>query len=289
MILREEKMYPHKFLIPALVVFGVIFMIPTIISVYYSMTVWNFDSAKFCGLDNYRMFLTDPSLSIGIKNTVIYAVLTSGIKVILAFFVALFLTGKIKSKTYIRSTVFFPNLVSTIAVGATFASMMHPTKGILNKVLEMVGIPGINWLGDGNIALYSVILVDIWKGLSIATVIYIAGLQSIDTTYYEAAEIDGASRWQRIRYITLPLSASSRNTVIILSFIGGIRSFDLIWAMTGGGPGFATDTLASIIYKQYVAGYYGLSTAGNVIMLLMIIVLAIPLQNFLYKKEEALV
>lgn len=284
--MKKEKLYSHGFLIPAMVVFGIFFMIPTVISIYYSMTVWNFDTAKFCGLDNYKMFFTDPSLFIGIKNTLIYSILTSGTKVILAFFIALFLTGKLKSKTYIRSAVFFPNLVSTIAVGITFASLMHPTRGMINKFLEFVGVSGVNWLGDGNIALYSVILVDIWKGLSIATIIYIAGIQSIDSTYYEAAKIDGASKWQSIRFITLPLSASSRNSVIILSFIGGIRSFDLIWAMTGGGPGFATDTLASIIYKQYTVGYFGLSTAGNVIMLVLIAVFAVPLQNYLYRKEK---
>lgn len=286
--MKKEKMYSHGFLLPAMVVFGIFFMIPTVISIYYSMTVWNFSSATFCGLDNYKMFFSDPSLSIGIKNTLIYSILTSGTKVILAFFIALFLTGKLRSKTYIRSVVFFPNLVSTIAVGITFCSLMHPTKGMINKAIELVGMSGINWLGDGNIALYSVILVDIWKGLSIATIIYIAGIQSIDKTYYEAAEIDGASKWQRVRYITLPLSSSSRNSVIILSFIGGIRSFDLIWSMTGGGPGFATDTLASIIYKQYVGGFYGLSTAGNVIMLILILVLAVPLQKILYRREAQL-
>lgn len=286
--MKKNKMYSHWFLMPALLVFGIFFVIPTVISVYYSMTVWNFDSAVFCGLDNYKLFFTDSSLSIGIKNTLIYSVLTSGTKVILAFFIALFLTGALKSKTYIRSVVFFPNLVSAIAVGVTFTSLMHPTKGVINKVLESLGAEGVNWLGNAYIALYSVILADIWKGLSIATIIYIAGIQSIDKTYFEAAEIDGASRWQCIRYITLPLSASSRNSVIILSFIGGIRSFDLIWSMTGGGPGFATDTLASIVYKQYVSGFYGISTAGNVIMLLLIIVLAVPLQNYLYRKEAQL-
>ncbi len=286
--MNKEKLYSNSFLIPAMAVFGIFFMIPTIISIYYSMTVWNFDSARFNGLDNYIMFFTDKSLSIGIKNTLVYSVLTSGSKVILAFFIAVFLTGKIKSKNIIRSAVFFPNLVSTIAVGITFKSFMHPTKGIFNRLLELIGLPGINWLGDSSVALYSVILADIWKGLSIATIIYIAGIQSIDRSYYEAAEIDGASRLQKLRYIIVPLSSSARNSVIILSFIGGIRSFDMIWSMTGGGPGFATDTLASIIYKQYIAGYYGLSTAGNVIMLILIICLAVPLQKYLYRKEEAL-
>lgn len=286
--MKQEKMYSHKFLLPAMIVFGVFFMIPTVISIYYSMTVWNFDTATFCGFDNYKMFFDDSSLSIGIKNTLIYSILTSGTKVILAFVIALFLTGRLKSKTYIRSAVFFPNLVSTIAVGITFSSLMHPTKGMINKIIELFGLAGVNWLGNADIALYSVVLVDIWKGLSVAVIIYIAGIQSIDRTYYEAAEIDGANKWQKMRYITVPLSASARNSVIILSFIGGIRSFDLIWSMTGGGPGFATDTLASIVYKQYVSGFYGLSTAGNVIMLVLIIVLAVPLQSYLYRKETQL-
>ena len=145
-----------------------------------------------------------------------------------------------------------------------------------------------NFLGDQNLALYSIIATDVWKGLSISVVIYIAGIQSIDSTYFEAAEIDGANGWQKIRYITLPLVASAQNSIIILSLIGGLRSFDLIWAMTGGGPGFATDVMASVIYKQYAYGFYGLSTAGNVIMLILISLIAFPLQHFLNKREEAI-
>jgi raffinose/stachyose/melibiose transport system permease protein len=165
---------------------------------------------------------------------------------------------------------------------------MHPTTGLFNMVLSAIGIQGPNWLGNPNIALYSVIIADVWKGLGIATVIYIAGLQAIPDTYYEASSIDGAGPFQRFRYITLPLVRSSINTVIILAFIGGLRSFDIIWAMTKGGPGFATDTMASIIYKQYAAGFFGLSTAGNVVMLFVIALLAFPLYRFLIRREVEL-
>ena len=119
-------------------------------------------------------------------------------------------------------------------------------------------------------------------------VIYIAGIQSIDYTYYEAADIDGANWWQKITNVMLPLVAPSQNSIIILSLIGGLRTFELIWAMTGGGPGFATDVMASVIYKQYAYGFYGLSTAGNVIMLVLISLIAFPLQHFLNKREEAI-
>lgn len=283
----DRKKYSLWFLAPSLSIFVVMFIIPTLLSFYFSLTVWNFDSIRFTGLDNFRMFFSEPHLNIGIRNTLIYAVSTSGLKVILAFLIAIFLTSAIKTKTLIRSLVFFPNLVSTIAIGLTFKSLLHPTRGLINTVLGLIGIPAIDWLGNTDVALYSIIMTDVWKGLSIATVIYIAGIQSIDSTYYEAASIDGASGWYKLIHITLPLSRPSRNSVLILSFIGGIRTFDMIWAMTGGGPGFATDVLASIVYKQYAAGFYGLSTAGNVIMLVLIALLAYPLQRFLYKREVA--
>ncbi|MBP8989902.1 MAG: sugar ABC transporter permease [Clostridia bacterium] len=282
--MSKEK-YSLWFLAPSMIIFLILFIIPTCASFYFSLTVWNFNSVKFVGLDNFRMFFSEEYLNIGIKNTFIYAVLTSGLKVVLAFLIAVFLTSPIRTKNIIRSMVFFPNLVSSMAIGITFFALMHPTKGLINKALGIFGIPPVDWLGNIKLALYSVILTDVWKGLSIATVIYIAGIQSIDRTYYEAASIDGASSFHKMIHVTLPLSRPARNSVIILSFIGGIRSFDLIWAMTKGGPGFATDVLASIVYKQYAAGFSGLSTAGNVIMLVMIALLAFPLQKFLYKRE----
>ncbi len=285
---KDNKLYSFWFVVPSLVIFGVFFLYPIITSLYYSMTVWNFDSATFCGLDNYKMFFSENSLSSSIVHTLIYAFLTSGLKVIIAFFLAIFLCSKIRTKGFIRSAVFFPNLVSTMAVGLTFSYLMHPTKGVFNLALQALGFSPINFLGDMNLALYSVIATDVWKGLSISVVIYIAGVQSIDKTYYEAASIDGANAWQQLKSITLPLVAPSQNSIIILSLIGGLRTFDLIWAMTGGGPGFATDVMASVIYKQYAYGFYGLSTAGNVIMLVLISCIAFPLQHFLMKREEAI-
>ncbi|MCR1839319.1 UNVERIFIED_CONTAM: binding-protein-dependent transport system inner membrane component [Murimonas intestini] len=114
------------------------------------------------------------------------------------------------------------------------------------------------------------------------TAIYIAGLQAIDRNYYEAASIDGAGGWQRLVHITLPLIRPSMNSVILLSLIGGLRNFVMIWAMTGGGPGFATDVLSSAVYKQYAAGFYGLSTAGNVIMFILVAAFGYPRTIFVY-------
>ncbi|HBB61024.1 MAG TPA: ABC transporter [Lachnospiraceae bacterium] len=285
---KRKTPYPIVFLMPALIIFLIFFLIPIVTSFYYSLTVWDLTSAKFVGMQNFVNFFSDQALSSSVVHTLIYAFLTSSLKVIIAFFIAIFLTSKIKTKNFIRSAVFFPNLVSTMAVGLIFAALMHPTKGLINVFLQAIGLQPVDFLGNVNTALYSVIAVDVWKGLSISVVIFIAGIQSIDSTFYEAAAIDGANGWQKLWSITFPLTTPARNSIIILSLIGGLRTFDLIWAMTGGGPGFATDVLASIIYKQYAYGYYGLSTAGNVIMLILISAIAYPLQYFLNKQEEAM-
>lgn len=284
--MNKKKIYPLAFAWPAIVIFMILFILPTVISFYFSFTVWDLKEADWCGLQNYRMFFSENSLSTSIINTIIYAVCTSGLKVILGFFIAVFLTGGIKTKTLIRSMIFFPTLISSVAVGIMFKAMLHPTKGIINVFLSFFGIGGIDWLGNTNLALGSIIAADVWKGLGIAVVIFIAGIQSIDKTYYESAMIDGATKWKSIIYITAPLSRAARNSVIILSFIGGIRSFDLIWAMTKGGPGYSTDVIASTVYKQYSSGYYGLSTAGNVIMLFMVMFLAFPLQKFISRGDD---
>lgn len=283
--MNKKKVYSTWFLVPALTIFLVFFIIPMVTSLFFSLTVWDLKSFTFCGLDNFKTFFGERSLSISVRNTLIYAFMTSRLKVVIAFFIALFLTSKIRTKNFLRALVFFPNLVSAVAIGIVFKALMHPSKGLINAVLEAIGIAGPNWLGDTNLALFSVIAVDVWKGVSISTVIFIAGITSIDSSYYEAASIDGATRWQTIRHIVMPLVRTSTNTIITLSLIGGLRCFDLIWAMTKGGPGFATDVLSSVVYKQYASGFYGLSTAGNVIMFILIAIIAFPLQRFLNRRE----
>jgi raffinose/stachyose/melibiose transport system permease protein len=129
-----------------------------------------------------------------------------------------------------------------------------------------------------------VILVDIWQGLGIATVIFIAGILSIPEDYFEAARLEGG-RWVKFRHVILPLARNAMFTVILLSFIGGLRRFDLIWTMTRGGPGFASDVLTSVIFKQYQAGFYGLSTAGNVVLFLFVTAIVFPLMRFFNRKE----
>lgn len=278
------RIYPYWFYLPAGLLFLFFFLIPTGMSFYYSLTRWSLFDAVFIGLDNYKTFLEDPQLKLAFRNTIIYAMLTSGAKVVIALPLAMLLTSRIKFQGFFRSVIFFPVLVSTVAVGITFYALMQPTTGLINVTLRQFGVPRIDWLGDPALALYSVVIVDVWKGIGIAMVIFMAGIQSISADYFDAARLEGGA-WVEFRHVILPLSRNAIFTVILLSFIGGLRSFDLIWAMTHGGPGFASDVLTSVIFKQYQAGFYGLSTAGNVVMFLLVTVIVYPLMRFFNRME----
>ncbi len=276
--------YPYWFYIPALVVFGVIFVAPTLLSFYYSLTRWTLFETEFIGFNNFVRFFQEPSLANGLKNTFVYAVTTSGLKVVIGLLLAVLVTSRIRLRTLMRGIIFFPVLVSTVAVGITFAVLMHPSDGLINTTLEAVGIDGPKWLTNPDLALLSVAVVDVWKGVGIALVIFIAGILSIPEEYVDAARLEGGA-WVKFRHIILPLSRNATFTVILLSFISGLRTFDLIWTMTRGGPGFSTDVLTSTIYKQYQAGFYGLATAGNVILFIVVTLLVYPLLRFFSRRE----
>ena len=278
------RTYPYWFYLPAALVFGVFFVVPTALAFYFSLTRWTLFNATFIGFDNYVSFLGDPHLMAGLRNTLIYAVLTSGLKVIISLPLATLLTSSIRLKGLLRGIIFFPVLVSTVAVGITFATLMQPSVGLINIVLGALGLPQPDWLGNPSLALYSVALVDVWKGVGIATVIFIAGIMSIPLDYFEAARLEGGT-WVKFRHVILPMARNATFTVILLSFIGGLRTFDLIWTMTHGGPGFASDVLTSVIYKEYQAGFYGLSTAGNVVLFILVTIIVYPLMRFFNRME----
>src|SRR3954447_845022 len=285
---RGRSRYPFWFFLPAFAVFFVFFLVPTFSSFYYSFTRWTLFDATWIGLDNFKQFFQEPALTSSLWHTLVYAVVTSGTKVALGMLLAVLLTSSVWGRAFMRSVVFFPVLVSTIGVGLIFTVLMEPDQGVINDALGLVGIQGPRWLVDPHWALLSVAFTDIWKGVGLATVIYIAGIVSIPREFYDAARVDGASAYTSFRYITLPLAWPATMTVIILSLIGGLRSFDLIWVMTRGGPGFKSDVIASVIYKQYQAGFYGLSTAGNVVLFVLVTAIILPLYWFLSRREVQL-
>ena len=290
---KIKSPYSYALVLPIAIIFTIFFIIPTIVSFFFSMTRWTLFDWEFVGFENFIQYFKEASLAIGFKNTLIYGVVTSGLKVIFGLALALLLTGRLRAKGFLRSVVYFPVLVSTIGVGFTFSILMDPNYGAINKAIVSIGKSigwetyGPGWLVDPNLLpLFSVAFVDVWKGVGIATVLYMAGLASIPQEYYEALAVDGGGAWDKFRNITLPLVQPATAAVVILSFIGGLRSFDLIWAMTNGGPGFLSDVIASINYKQYQAGFYGLATAGNVILLFFVLAIIGPVYWFFNKKEQ---
>ena len=280
---KRNAPYPLWFYLPAAIIYGVLFILPTFSSFYFSLTRWTLFDIEFIGLDNFVQFFEEPMLFQGLVNTFIYGVVTSAAKVILGLLIAVLLTSSIFGRGYLRVVIFFPVLVSVIGVGFTFRALMEPN-GFINQVLALVGIDGPNWLTDPSLALTSVMIVDVWRGVGLATLIFMAGIVSIPREYYEAAIVDGASGLKTFWNITVPLVRPATATVIILSLIGGLRSFDLIWAMTRGGPGFSSDVIASVIYKQYQAGFYGLSSAGNVILFVVVTAIVLPLSWWLNRR-----
>ncbi len=284
-----DKSYPLWFYIPGGLIFMVLFIVPTVFSFYFAFTRWTLFKSTFIGLDNFVLFFSEPGLIGSLRNTLVYAFLTSGTKVVLGMLLAVVLSAPIIARGYLRSVTFFPVMVSTVGVGLTFQVLLDPFNGILNKLITSItGADGPGWLTDPNIALLSVAGIDVWAGIGLATLIYIAGIAAIPNEYFEAARVDGASSWQMFRHIILPLSFPATSTVIILSLIGGLRSFALIWTTTQGGPGFASDVIASVVYKQYQAGFYGLSTAGNVILFIVVAGIIYPLSRWLNSKETVL-
>jgi raffinose/stachyose/melibiose transport system permease protein len=280
--------YPQWFYLPAAVLYVVFLGVPTLVSFYFALTRWTLFDTTFIGLDNFASFLTDQQLFGALRNTMVYGVLTSILKIVLGVALAVFLTSNVIARNYLRALIFFPALVSTVGIGLTFKSLLDPFHGVVNAVLEWLGLPEPGWYTDPDLALLTVIGVDVWKGVGISTLILIAGLVAIPRELIDAALVDGASKWQTFCLIKLPLLRPALGTVVVLSLTGGLRSFDLIWAVTGGGPGWASDVIASVIYKQYQAGFYGVSTAGNVILFILVLLVVIPLSRGLRRKEQEL-
>ena len=192
---RRRSPYPYWFYLPALALFFVFFLLPTVSSFYYSLTRWTLFDSEWIGLENFKQFFEEPALTKGLTNTLIYAVTTSGLKVILGMLLAVLLTSSVFGRAFMRSVVFFPVLVSTIGVGITFTVLMEPDVGVINQALRLVGIEGPRWLVDPKYALLSVALVDVWKGVGLATVIYIAGIVSVPREFYDAAASTAPPHW----------------------------------------------------------------------------------------------
>src|SRR3954451_7512668 len=209
---KMKSFYPSWFYIPAIALYVVFFAVATFASFYFSLTRWSLFDTQFIGFDNFVEFFRDPQLINGFIHTFEYGFATSAAKVLIGFVLALLLTGPVVGRGYLRAVIFFPVIVSTIGVGIVFKNLLDPFHGMVNAVLGAVGLPQPGWFTDPNAALWTIAGVDVWKGVGIATLIFMAGIVAIPPEYYEAARMDGASGARIFRSITLPLSRPAIGT-----------------------------------------------------------------------------
>jgi ABC-type sugar transport system permease subunit len=275
------------FVLPAVLIFAVFFAYPVISSFYISLTKWDGlnPELKFIGLDNFIKLWTDQHFWLAFKNTFKYAfwvtIIQNGLGLILA------LAASNKVFRGFRVLFLIPPLLSSIALGTIWKYMYAPN-GIINSFLTVVGLEVYiqNWLGDPKLALYSLIVTNVWKWSGMSMIIYLAGLQSIPDVIQEAASIDGVGPWQRFKHITFPLIAPAFTINVVLSMIGSLKVFDIIYIMTQGGPGRATESLTTYIFgRAFDANKFGYGTAVAVVMFAVILVLSLIQLRYLTKRE----
>jgi raffinose/stachyose/melibiose transport system permease protein len=265
-------------------------VIPGLLGFYLSFTDWNRYSSEinFIGFENFALIFSKQNYWHSISNTLIFTVVTIALKTVIALMLALLLSKGLKRfANFHRIVIYLPAILPMIVVGIVFRSILHPATGVLNEFLKGVGLDFLTqqWLTNPDIALYSVIGVDTWKGIGYIMVIMIAGLQVIPTEYYEAARIDGANGWDELWKITLPLLMPTLTVTTVLNLLYGLKVFDAVYVLTNGGPGYATETVYTMVFKEFSKGRYGVSTALSTLLFVIMSIGGYWLINAMHPKE----
>ena len=275
--MNKNRIYPTYFVLGALLLYTVLFVLPSVIGLGYSFTDWSVysDEIRFVGLKNFAtVFSSEYNYTRMLTNTLRFTVVTTLVKNALGLALAVLLTKQVKLLNFHRAVMYLPCVLSALIVGMIFKSIMNPKIGMLNTFLRGIGLNFLasNWLTDPKIAFRSVMAVDIWKGMGYIMTILIAGIMSIPQTYYEAASIDGGNAWQCFRHITLPLLAPTLTVTTVLNVIYGLKVFDMVYSLTNGGPGFATEVMYTGVYKEFGLGRYAVGTTLSTVMTLVMLV-----------------
>ncbi len=289
----KNKAYPTWFAGGALLLYGAFVLVPAVLGFGFSFTDWNQYSSDvhWVGLDNFAAIF-DPTSNYlsAIQNTVIFTIATIALKTVIALALAILLTSGVKKLSYFyRALIFLPAVLPVLIVGVIFQSVLNPDTGLLNSTLRLIGLGGLaqQWLTDVSIALWSVIGVDTWRGAGYIMVILIAGLQAIPKDYYEAASIDGATSRQAFWNITLPLLMPILLVTTVLNLLYGLRVFDMVFVLTNGGPGFATQTVYTTIFQDFSLGRYGTATALSTLFFVVMVVLSFLVIRVMRPRQEA--
>ncbi len=289
--MNKNKVYPGYFAVGAILIYAVLFFLPGVIGIGYSFTDWSAysDKLNYVGLENFRtVFSNDENYLIIIENTLVFTFVTTILKNVIGLILALLLTKSIKLLNMHRSIVFMPSVLSTLIIGMIFKSILDPKNGLLNSFLRHIGLGMLagKWLTSSELAFGSVMAVDIWRGVGYIMTILIAGILSISSDYYEAAAIDGASGWQMFKYITFPLILPTLATTTVLNVIYGLKVFDMVYALTNGGPGKATtEVLYTAVFKKFGTGQYAVGTALSSVMFIIMVFVGMGMIRVMTKNE----
>jgi raffinose/stachyose/melibiose transport system permease protein len=276
--MQDQGRYPLYFTVPAVLLYGTFFILPSLGGIIYSFTDWSSysDELHFVGWRNFeKLFSPDEYYFAFFKNTLVFTGGTIVFKTVAGLGLALLLNEGVKKFVNVyRLLIYVPVVLPFIVVGLIFRSILHPSTGLLNIFLRSVGLGSLamRWLTDPHIALWSIMIIDTWKGVGYIMVILLAGLQTIPREYYEAAEVDGAGAWAQFRHITIPMLMPAIMIVTVLNVLYGLRVFDIVYATTNGGPGYATEVVQTGIFKSFSQGQYGLGTAMSSVLSVILIV-----------------
>ncbi len=277
------------FVIPVLAFYLIFFILPSISTFMYSFTDWDGVTSNFIGLDNFKEMIQDTMILTSFGNTAMYAVCITTLQNLLGLILGVVLVQKVIGVSYLRTIFFMPYIFSALLLGYVWGFILEPNIGILNNLLDAVhlGFLKANWLGNPVLGRWMIIVLTIWQCMGYSMVIYIAGLQAIPKDMYESANIDGAGGFSKFTHITFPLIAPSFTINIMLSLIGCLKLFDQIYALTNGGPGYATNSVATMIYTLgFGSGNrWGYGTAMSVVLFLGIMLLTAIVVPVLRKRE----
>ncbi|CAM3489673.1 carbohydrate ABC transporter permease [Occultella aeris] len=265
---------PYALLLPAFVLYAMVVLYPTLSGAVYAFTDWTgrADGTNFVGWANFGEIFSDVAARSALRNSLIIAVSVTVVQTLVGLALALALHTSLVTRNVLRTLFFAPALLPPVIIAFLWTFILTP-QGPLNTVLRGLGLDLLaqNWLGDSSLALWTVIGVVIWQSAGLTMVIYLAGLQGIPTELNESAALDGASWWQRTRLVTVPLLIPATTVAMSLTLISSLKLFDQVFAMTGGGPGYATETLSVIMYKEaFVSGRFGYSTAIALVLTMIV-------------------
>ena len=287
---RRQALIGAAYILPSFVLMFIFNVSPIFLSIFYSFTKYDMTAAPiWVGFENYIKLSQNKYLGTVLTNTVQYVLITVPIQTVLALLIAAFIAGSLKNRygSFLRSVIFIPVIASLIASAAVWDVMYRPDGGLINQFLNLFGFSSVNFLGKKPTALPSVAAVSIWKSTGYYMVIYYAGIMNVPTEVQEAAIVDGATPVQRFWYITLPILKPITYMIVTLGIIGSFQVFDLVYKMTGGGPGRATLTVAYMIYSYAFQDKRMGYACALAVGLLAVILLIHLIQTLFFKERDA--